>query len=92
MKWRIRKKLEKRRGYRHYKQFKEWSSIIRFGVKKYGQAFIDWYNLNNSENCYHRKMMILKQYPSGTIRDMILYTNVFPSSILPSNSDHRPNL
>ncbi|MBO4736677.1 MAG: hypothetical protein J5614_09830 [Paludibacteraceae bacterium] len=86
---RQKKKLEKRNGHRHYRDYKRWKLVIEFGCKKYGPKFIDYMNDGTDLTTgYASTLLYIMWHRSGrSIHDLLLYGNAYPSSISTPNDD-----
>lgn len=93
MKKKLKKKLEKRHGFKRYRKYREWKQILDFGVNKFGTKFYEFFVNNN----YHSKehingtgvdtLIITYSKTGKTILDENIYYGCYPSSISSSGSD-----
>ena len=93
MKKKLKKKLEKRYGFKSYRKYKEWRKILDFGIQKFGSNFYEFFVNNN----YHSKehingtgvdaLVVTYSKTGKTILDENIYYGCYPSSISSSGSD-----
>ena len=94
MKKKLKKKLEKRHGFKSYRKYREWKQILDFGVNKFGTKFYEFFVNNN----YHSKehingtgvdtLVVAYSKTGKTILDENIYYGCYPSSISSSGGDN----
>lgn len=93
MKKKLKKKLEKRHGFKSYRKYREWKQILDFGVNKFGAKFYEFFVNNNCHSKEHINgtgvdtLVVTYGKTGKAILDENIYYSCYPSSISSSGSD-----
>ena len=93
MKKKLKKKLEKRHGFKSYRKYREWKKILDFGIQKFGSNFYDFFVTGNLHSQEHLNgtgvdaLVVTYSKTGKAILDENIYYGCYPSSISSSGSD-----
>ena len=93
MKKKLKKKLEKRHGFKSYRKYREWKKILDFGIQKFGSNFYDFFVTGKHHSQEHLNgtgvdtLVVTYSKTGKAILDENIYYGCYPSSISSSGSD-----